>query len=1407
MEAIVANAIKANAEKAKAQADAELKKQNKTRKKPCPKGTRYNNKTGECDKIKLKIKIKEPSVREPPAVPMPSVVAPSVAAPMPSVVPMPSVAPMPVPAQKKVRLPPCPKGTRRNKKGECKSVNVPSVAAPMPSVAAPMPSVAPSTAPMPLAPAAQKKARLPPCPKGTRRNKKGECVPNAPIQNAPIQNAPIQNAPIPNAPIVEEEPNAPLNIQNQNKNKLELLERADLTQNTESYDFLYPNLNDPDFNLKISERKEFNDNKYDGEIQLDIAAQAELLCNSDFELAPHQIFVRNFLSFQTPYNSLLLYHGLGSGKTCSAISIAEEMRDYMMQMGINSQIMIVASPNVQSNFRVQLFDERKLKKVDGIWNIRDCIGNKFLKEINPMNMKGLSQENVAKQIHRLIDTYYSFSGYVEFANYINKTSQIDDETLPEAKKNNIIRAKLRQVFNNRLIIIDEVHNIRVTEDNKDKRVADELLKLIKSVSTLRLLLLSATPMFNSYKEIIWLLNLMNMNDRRATIEARDVFTKEGNFKVSATGEEIGRQLLERKATGYISFVRGENPYTFPYRLFPKEFAPEKTFPATPYPTLQLNGTSALTQPIEHLSLYLVEIGEYQQRGYNYIVERIKGGHIGNYKQMPNLENIETFGYTMMQQPLEGLNMIYPDERLFMPQPSFNSLELVGGEGLKRLLTFVEDPSTYFRSKFAYKPSTLERYGRLFAPGEIGKYSSKIKSICESILQSTGIVLIYSQYIDAGLVPMALALEELGFTRAGEVASLFDKPPVPKRTGGGTNYVMITGDKGFSPNPAQDIKRLTNEDNITGAKVKVVLISQTGAEGLDLKYIRQIHILEPWYNMNRIEQIIGRGVRTCSHKALPFAQRNVELYLYGSLMRAGGPEETADLYIYRLAEVKAVQIGKVSRVLKEISIDCILNYGQTNFTEENMAAEGVKPVMLELASGGQLEYKVGDKPYSAICDYMESCAYTCRPNKEIPEDAVRLDTYNENFIMMNNDKLIYKIKQLMKERFFYQKKDLVVLLKVLNPYPLVQINAALHQLIENKTEYITDKYGRLGHLINIKDLYLFQPLELNETHISLYERSVPLEVKRDKILVKLPKELKVNEAIIKINENPAEAAAAAKAEAANSELYKKIMSDYSLATTKQIVIKGEKSWYMFCHLGLEFLMKNGVEEKILHQLIAEHMVDELYLADIQTLLKDYQQNPLYETEEVFKYIKAYISRQILTAKNLQGFLWREKSKQVLLVRDKGQQAAPGQGQQGPALEWRLAEAEDLKDFQPKLDENKTNILANLNPLIGFMYNFKAEDYVVFKTKDVNNSRDAGARCDQNSNKGKAIDILNSIVGTYREPPSKNISQKEMCIIQELYLRLFDKERKNKKRWFLSPPEAVLTNIEKYSTVEKKGKKKI
>ena len=132
-------------------------------------------------------------------------------------------------------------------------------------------------------------------------------------------------------------------------------------------------------------------------------------------------------------------------------------------------------------------------------------------------------------------------GYTEFSNYITRI----------LKKFSINKEKkaIEREFSNRLIVIDEVHNIRSTVDNKQKKIANNLLKLVKHTKNLKLLLLSATPMFNSYKEIIWLLNLMNLNDNRFPIKISDVFNKDGTFVMDAEGNQIGKELLIRKATG------------------------------------------------------------------------------------------------------------------------------------------------------------------------------------------------------------------------------------------------------------------------------------------------------------------------------------------------------------------------------------------------------------------------------------------------------------------------------------------------------------------------------------------------------------------------------------------------------------------------------------------------------------------------------------------------------------------------------------------------------------------------------------------------------------------------------------------------------------------------------------------
>lgn len=1219
--------------------------------------------------------------------------------------------------------------------------------------------------------------------------------------------------------------------------------------NMSDKDYLYPSLDDPLFNPKIASRKEFYDSQYDGKIK-DVKQEAERICNAEFELAPHQTFVRNFLSFQTPYNSLLLYHGLGSGKTCSAISVAEEMRDYMKQMGINQRIIIVAAPNIQDNFRLQLFDERKLQEVDGYWNIRACVGNKLLREINPMNVRGLPKEKVITHVKRIINNSYLFLGYIEFANYIAKKGELgpNDPDAGDTKKMAIKQAmKLRKVFDNRLIIIDEVHDIRVSDDNKKKRVAYELMRLVKSTENLRLLLLSATPMYNSYKEIIWLLNLMNINDKRAPIELKDVFDEDGDFKTDSKGNEVGRELLERKATGYVSFVRGENPYMFPYKIWPEQFAPRNSIQGKPYPKYQMNRRQVI-QTLQYLQLYVSNIGVYQQKGYDFIIEQLRKNAetgIGGLRGMPNFENMESFGYTMLQRPLEALNIVYPFDKLddFYEDKAedkekekekeikIEARDLVGKHGLQRVMSYVEKDNPPFRGKFEYK---TEKYGRIFAPDEIGKYSSKIKSICDAIINSEGIVLVYSQYIDGGLVPVALALEELGFTRYGKVPSLFSKQPVPtidsttyepltktgkdkKGSGKPASYVMITGDKAISPDNLADFIAATNTDNQDGSIVKVVLLSQAGGQGLDFTNIRQVHILEPWYNMNRAEQVIGRGVRSCSHKMLPFDKHNVQIYLHGTLM-PNADEEAADLYVYRVAETKAVQIGRISRVLKEIAVDCLLNMEQQNFTELNMK----QVVKQKLSIGKTIDYSVGDKPYSFTCDYMETCEYKCRPVSSIKKEDVKLDTYNEAFIEMNNDRILQRVRQLFKEKHMFDKEELINSINAVRTYPLIQINSALNQLVSERNELVTDMFGRLGRVVNIERLYLFQPMELTNTNQSLYNRRVPLQVKRTAI--KLPNvnqdvKDKTNEQIEKVGQDVSEVKKIKikgkiriikkdtrrkidteqpetiqqtkdtqlklKVNTKYGEIIDTIKTNYETAFSDIKIDKGEENWYKQCSLAVKRMEAEGIEKPVLEELVLNHIIQELMFDDLIILLNGIYSILSNKLSDIEKRIKHQLEQMMMKAKGTMGFFWVKDNTHILIAKHGDEP-------------WGKAEAEDWVD----LDNELRKVIipkTDYNKVVGFITDFKNE-VMVFKVKNMEKKRHKGARCDQ-SGKKEALATLNTIVGdeVYTIENTKDMGQKEICVLQELTLRIYERQKKDDKVWFLAPGVAAINQIEKISWV--------
>ena len=99
----------------------------------------------------------------------------------------------------------------------------------------------------------------------------------------------------------------------------------------------------------------------------------------------------------------------------------------------------------------------------------------------------------------------------------------------------------------------------------------------------------------------------NLNDNRFPISVNDVFDKRGEFLKDGQDNEIGKELLIQKLTGYVSYVAGENPFRFPYRIWPMEYNNPHSLRKLlsdgnwNYPTTQVN-TMEVSQPIEYLDL-------------------------------------------------------------------------------------------------------------------------------------------------------------------------------------------------------------------------------------------------------------------------------------------------------------------------------------------------------------------------------------------------------------------------------------------------------------------------------------------------------------------------------------------------------------------------------------------------------------------------------------------------------------------------------------------------------------------------------------------------------------------------------------------------------------------------------------
>jgi hypothetical protein len=299
--------------------------------------------------------------------------------------------------------------------------------------------------------------------------------------------------------------------------------------------------------------------------------------------------------------------------------------------------------------------------------------------------------------------------------------------------------------------------------------------------------------------------------------------------------------------------------------------------------------------------------------------------------------------------------------------------------------FQRDSSTEQMFPVSYRPNMKNA----LMPNEgLQNIAAKMNTICNIIQKSEGIVLIYSQFVWSGVLPLAVALEHMGFRRvvggSGEVQNIvhnmdhtantatYPGVPFPK-------YCILSGDANvMGSSRIETLRKYINQaENRHGEKVKVVLITPIAGEGLSFQNVREVHILDPWYHMNRTEQVIGRALRTCSHVSLPLEQRNVSIFLHACVAPS---KDTSDVHTYKIAARKLSQTTQVERLIRDHAMDCPLQF-HLNYQPKSMFGFHVA---MRTSQGAILQHSFGDD---------EEHRPNCTPATQIASDAsVRVDMF-------------------------------------------------------------------------------------------------------------------------------------------------------------------------------------------------------------------------------------------------------------------------------------------------------------------------------------------------------------------------------------------------------------------------------
>lgn len=293
--------------------------------------------------------------------------------------------------------------------------------------------------------------------------------------------------------------------------------------------------------------------------------------SSDFSLLTHQKIVRDYINLYTPYRGLLLYHGLGSGKTCTSIAIAEGMKT-------SKKIIIMTPASLRANYIEELkkcgdllykknqywdwisIDEYPdaLETMSAVLNLpREYISKQggafFINVSKKSNFDSLSDRNkilLDDQLNEMISQKYNFINY----------NGLRDKAMNELTSN-----YTRNIFDNSVIIIDEAHNfisrivnklktepnIPETEDTDNKilpiSLSVKLYEMLLSAKNAKIILLTGTPIVNYPNEMSVIFNILRGYIKTWSIPLIINTTQKVN------SETLKNMLLLEKTLDYLDY--------------------------------------------------------------------------------------------------------------------------------------------------------------------------------------------------------------------------------------------------------------------------------------------------------------------------------------------------------------------------------------------------------------------------------------------------------------------------------------------------------------------------------------------------------------------------------------------------------------------------------------------------------------------------------------------------------------------------------------------------------------------------------------------------------------------------------------------------------------------------------------